>query len=137
MATKDDLNHQAEMFEKKIKAFSEKVDENRGLIDLLRRDQDAFNHSYDVFIEKSFKSVVERTTTLEKKVSALYAKKSSRGNNEVERSTPNADDDLGDDLSELADRVAQLEQLVKNLGNRPSHSFGDHSGNTGIDLSAL
>ena len=84
MATKDDLNHQADMFDKKIKNFNEKVSENRNLIDLLRKDQSAFNNTYDVFIEKSFKSVAERTTTLEKKVSALFAKKSTRGNTEVE-----------------------------------------------------
>ena len=140
MATKDDLNHQADMFDKKIKNFNEKVSENRNLIDLLRKDQSAFNNTYDVFIEKSFKSVAERTTTLEKKVSALFAKKSTRGNTEVEQNnTPNADgDDLGDDLSDLADRVAELEQIVRNLRDRPSHSFNDHGGNTaGIDLSAL
>ena len=140
MATKDDLNHQADMFDKKIKNFNEKVSENRNLIDLLRKDQSAFNHTYETFIETSFKSVAERTTTLEKKVSALFAKKSNRGNTEVEQNnTPIADgDDLGDDLSDLADRVAELEQIVRSLRDRPSHSFNDHGGNTaGIDLSAL
>lgn len=82
MATKDDLNYQAEIFDRKIKALLEKIEENRDKIDILQRDHDGLNSSYDNFVEKIFFSATERITSLEKKVSSLYAKKSQRGGNE-------------------------------------------------------
>lgn len=94
------------MFEKRHQESLYMIQDQRGILDSFNLSVETMRAEFGDFKSKEFSNIIDRTVSLEKKVSSLFSR--SEGNPK----NSEIDDDM---LNQIIERVALLEELFGNF----------------------